>query len=144
MPTPRKKKTALVRSPPLTALTAATYCFSFVTAQERWTPLHSAASAGHAPVVASLLAFGASPNAANSGGQRAARGRAAPRQQSGHLRREKRRRDGALLLGGAIERAARKTSREDAHLVADVHQPSAGIGGEEELDEVELACARRE
>lgn len=65
------KKTALVRSP-LTALTAATYCFSFVTAQERWTPLHSAASAGHAPVVASLLAFGAAPNAANSGGQRAA------------------------------------------------------------------------
>ena len=43
-----------------------------MTAQERWTPLHSAASAGHAPVVASLLAFGAAPNAANSGGQRAA------------------------------------------------------------------------
>mgnify|MGYP002855461983 CR=1 FL=1 len=44
----------------------------FATVQERWTPLHSAASAGHAPVVASLLAFGAAPNAANSGGQRAA------------------------------------------------------------------------
>jgi 26S proteasome non-ATPase regulatory subunit 10 len=39
--------------------------------QERWTPLHSASSAGHTNVVASLLAFGASPNAANRNGQRA-------------------------------------------------------------------------
>lgn len=37
--------------------------------QEDWTPLHSASSCGHTAVVASLLAAGADPNAANSGGQ---------------------------------------------------------------------------
>lgn len=49
----------------------------------------------------------------------------------------------ALVFGRLHLRRARRKSRGDAHLVADVHQPSAGIGAEEELDEVELACARR-
>ena len=61
------------------------------------------------------------------------------RQQSGHLSR----RVARSWRSARASRAERETSRRDAHLVADVHQPSAGIGGEEELDQVELACVRR-
>ena len=61
------------------------------------------------------------------------------RKQSGHLSR----RVARSWRSARASRAERETSRRDAHLVADVHQPSAGIGAEEELDEVELACARR-
>ena len=65
--------------------------------------------------------------------------RGVERKQSGHLSR----RVARSWRSARASRAERETSRRDAHLVADVHQPSAGIGGEEELDQVELACVRR-
>ena len=44
---------------------------SLISLTQGWTPLHSAVSAGHDDICQLLLAAGADPNAANSGGRTA-------------------------------------------------------------------------